>query len=44
VSDPRASPPGRDTARFKCLCGARLEWVEKGKLLRCPREGIEYVL
>jgi hypothetical protein len=28
---------------FKCLCGAFLEWVEKGKKARCPREDIEYI-
>jgi hypothetical protein len=27
---------------LKCLCGAELEVIEGGRLLRCPVEGITY--
>jgi hypothetical protein len=43
MGDNDSSPGSRgEKSVFKCLCGAFLEWVEKGKKARCPREGIEY--
>jgi hypothetical protein len=32
------------TSGRRCFCGAALEWVKKGKELRCPEEGVVYIL
>jgi hypothetical protein len=31
-----------DLTPLKCFCGAKLEVVKEGKILRCPVEGIIY--
>lgn len=32
----------RDVSLMRCFCGARLIWIEKGRRLKCPVEGVVY--